>query len=140
MAHSCRILRLPRTFWRTAADSAAAHQKMCEAGDIGAFFAGGPSRGRGGVAGEGSASGALVGTGTDEAGALAGAGSASALVGAGAEAAEEAWLPLPLGALALPLGARPRILFGESLLSDVMLLDREEGRSHGMLQPAAAGW
>jgi len=49
-------------------------------------------------------------------------------------------LALPLGALALPLGARPRILFGEGLLSDVMLLDREEGRSHGMLQPAAAGW
>ena len=37
-------------------------------------------------------------------------------------------LPLPLGALALPLGARPRILFGEGLLSDVMMLDKEEGR------------
>ena len=64
---------------------------MCEAGDIGAFFASGPSHGRGGVAGEGSASGALVGIGTDEAGALDGAESAGALVGTGAEASREAW-------------------------------------------------
>ena len=43
------------------------------------------------MAGEGSASGALVGTGTGEAGALVGAESAGALVGTGAEATEEAW-------------------------------------------------